>query len=948
MQNEAVTKMKNLFCLSDEDLKTLLEAYTAWYQGTENQEEYSVKQKKNAEDIRSKLLNKSFLENQPKEKLIQDILAYSKTLEGPANIRIGEPRVREEMDKIKRNLLYLIDSPDDPIKKAAHILDGDYKIKIFAKAFWTPIFQAQHPEILPNWNNKSERFLKKVGINLQTSKLSIEEKYRLLSEAFIYLKMLDPEQNFHNINHLMHYGTEIEEGSKLVEKLLNNKLGDTKPGVNQAVKIARWRKEHVSDERIKKRKDSESGARKLLSTMAGKFQEDELREFLRLINQDYWRGKVYQTRFGMAYSGYNTERLVEQLELVNDWVYQIWNVSKAEIRNLLDKFYAEKPIKNAGTAFPSVILYLRDPSKFNLCFKKMEQGLIRLTGFKERGYSGDFYFKYNSKVNELKEKYKLSPQELDILLCIDEKEHPADEINPDCPFNQKTFELLSGLHSNPKKDFYHAHKDDFKNYLETPFQDLFHKIAKELPMEVKHYLELEKQLFSRILKNDWGKGGAWDFYWGAFYPKGGKRVEDAQLFLSINREILEIGFFIGVYGSEQNKRFLTHCKNYKDSLEHILRDSLSNESFLFGKWDKKLDHGNIPSNLNKTSWQEWLEDPETNGINVSAILTKNEILRLSEKQLVDKISNTFSELFPLFILTVSNDPIADISAYIGEMELPDIQPLHPLNQVAEETGFSIKQLERWVAAVERKGQAIFYGPPGTGKTFAAEHLARHLIGGGDGFYDIVQFHPAYAYEDFVQGIRPKANGDGQLDYPIVPGRFIEVCKRARRCKDRCVLIIDEINRANLARVFGELMYLLEYRDRNVPLASGGILQIPESVRVIGTMNTADRSIALVDHALRRRFAFLSLYPNYSILRNYHKLTNFDAEPLIHTLEKLNRQIGDRHYEIGISFFLSKDLSENIEDIWRMEIEPYLEEYFFDQPDKVDEFRWKKVSKEILL
>jgi len=128
--------------------------------------------------------------------------------------------------------------------------------------------------------------------------------------------------------------------------------------------------------------------------------------------------------------------------------------------------------------------------------------------------------------------------------------------------------------------------------------------------------------------------------------------------------------------------------------------------------------------------------------------------------------------------------------------------------MAEETGFPIKELERWVAAVERKGQAIFYGPPGTGKTFAAEHIARHLIGGGDGFYDIVQFHPAYAYEDFVQGIRPKAREDGQLDYPIVPGRFIEVCKRARRCKDRCVLIIDEINRANLARVFGELMYFL--------------------------------------------------------------------------------------------------------------------------------------------
>ena len=175
---------------------------------------------------------------------------------------------------------------------------------------------------------------------------------------------------------------------------------------------------------------------------------------------------------------------------------------------------------------------------------------------------------------------------------------------------------------------------------------------------------------------------------------------------------------------------------------------------------------------------------------------------------------------------------------------------------------------RWVRAIERKGQAIIYGPPGTGKTFIAEKLALHLIGGGDGFQEVVQFHPAYAYEDFVQGIRPKARPDGSLDYPVVPGRFLDFCDRSRSCQGRCVLVIDEINRANLSQVFGELMYLLEYRNREVPLASGGMFQIPENVRLIGTMNTADRSIALVDHALRRRFAFLALYPNYEVLSKF--------------------------------------------------------------------------------
>ena len=104
------------------------------------------------------------------------------------------------------------------------------------------------------------------------------------------------------------------------------------------------------------------------------------------------------------------------------------------------------------------------------------------------------------------------------------------------------------------------------------------------------------------------------------------------------------------------------------------------------------------------------------------------------------------------------------------------------------------------------------------------------------------------------------------------------------------------------------------------------------------MNTADRSIALVDHALRRRFAFIGLFPEFGILRKYHASTiGLAVEGLIGVLERINTQINDRHYEVGISFFLRPDVADHIEDIWRMEIEPYLEEYFFDQPEKLEEF-----------
>jgi 5-methylcytosine-specific restriction protein B len=272
-----------------------------------------------------------------------------------------------------------------------------------------------------------------------------------------------------------------------------------------------------------------------------------------------------------------------------------------------------------------------------------------------------------------------------------------------------------------------------------------------------------------------------------------------------------------------------------------------------------------------------------------------------------------------------------------------------LSQCAQETFFDEAKLKRWIRATERKKQAILYGPPGTGKTFIAEKLAQHLVG-GDGFSELMQFHPAYSYEDFIQGIRPQSK-DGALTYPLVSGRFLEFCEKAKSCQGLCVLIIDEINRANLAQVFGELMYLLEYRNKKIRLAgSGELFCIPENVRIIGTMNTADRSIALVDHALRRRFAFIEIRPNYDVLRQYHEKneTGFKVDGLIETLKRLNKAIADKHYEIGISFFLTENLADELEDIWQMEIEPYLEEHFYDQLEKVDEFRWDKIEQQVRL
>lgn len=276
---------------------------------------------------------------------------------------------------------------------------------------------------------------------------------------------------------------------------------------------------------------------------------------------------------------------------------------------------------------------------------------------------------------------------------------------------------------------------------------------------------------------------------------------------------------------------------------------------------------------------------------------------------------------------------------------------YTFEDLAQETAVSPHQLTIWIEAIRRKGQAIFYGPPGTGKTFLAQKLAQHLTSAEHGLVDIVQFHPAYSYEDFMQGLRPLSQLDGTLHYEVVPGRFLRFCTEASRTNAPCVLIIDEINRANLAAVFGELMYLLEYREREIGLAGNGRFQIPRNVIILGTMNTADRSIALVDFALRRRFAFIHLAPNFEIIRSYHAPLGTNPiliQTLITLLTRLNTQIDDPNYAIGPSYFLQKDLAQTLEAIWTMEIEPYLEEYFFDQPRRLDAFRWAVVGKQLAI
>ncbi|MFC7418258.1 McrB family protein [Gordonia phosphorivorans] len=265
------------------------------------------------------------------------------------------------------------------------------------------------------------------------------------------------------------------------------------------------------------------------------------------------------------------------------------------------------------------------------------------------------------------------------------------------------------------------------------------------------------------------------------------------------------------------------------------------------------------------------------------------------------------------------------------LNIPD-----PDDKLAARLHVPVSWLQECVTLLRDRPQLIFYGPPGTGKTYLAKELAGYLV--GESNVKIVQFHPAYSYEDFFEGYRPAQKGAGQVGFELRPGPLRRLVDKANESPDATfVLIIDEINRGNLAKIFGELYFLLEYRDEGIDLlyssADSEPFMLPLNVILLGTMNTADRSIALVDAAMRRRFAFLPLHPaeepTSSILRSWLREEGHPPE-VADLLDQLNALIDDEDFKIGPSYFMRAAVFTDggLERVWKTSVLPLLEEFHY--------------------
>jgi 5-methylcytosine-specific restriction protein B len=316
---------------------------------------------------------------------------------------------------------------------------------------------------------------------------------------------------------------------------------------------------------------------------------------------------------------------------------------------------------------------------------------------------------------------------------------------------------------------------------------------------------------------------------------------------------------------------------------------------------------------------------------------------LSEEELSSELSQQGA------IIDVTS-AYAYLSSLVGAADEPPVQSgdrggaagVSGLTPATPELARKLHMPQPWLQDVidilQSRQQIVFYGPPGTGKTYQAQALADHVAGPGAGATSLVQFHPSYAYEDFFEGYRP-AGEDEKAAFKLTSGPLRLLATAAAQDPEHpYILIIDEINRANLPKVFGELYFLLEYRKKRIRLqySPDELFSLPPNVFLIGTMNTADRSIALVDAAIRRRFAFIELHPDEPPIRDLLATWLQDQNHLSterpELLAALNASIGDgdRDIKIGPSYLMRPEAATDagLERIWRYDLLPLLEEHYY--------------------
>src|ERR1035437_71176 len=1007
--------MNNPFNLSEEKLVELLKSYDAWLKSDPKEGKYPQEFRDKAKKIKGEFLNPEILPRMSDDELYGKIFKYSRSLEGPVHIRIGVARLRGCLSDIRRNLMYIITSKDEPVIIAENILYGKYKISIFAKGFWSPILQAQFPDKLPNWNNKTENFLKKFGINISTSKLSISEKYQILSNSFTFLTGLVGGHDFYTINHLMHYGTVIKEGKDLVSKLQGN--NDSDP----VLEMIRMYKEQIKKTKLK----DELYKWELLKKFRGRPNLDAADFFEEIKSIDY-KNLMYE--MAVVVKNHIAKELPDEYKAafrklfndeadLNTRVNEFMNDVLTTYRKLEGKYGHHHDERTIAT-----FLTYYNPDQYTFFKDSFYQKYCKLIGVDAK-QKGEKYSHYLELIEELIDQYILNdPELLELVkgcmspICFEDISHLI--LAQDILFQNLEKEGMRGRRywrigtTNGELNYWEEmlsnkiasigwpeledlsekiieNRNDIAKLMEsTGYYDNIGLRNRKAGEVLNFYLEMEKgdvivaQDGQRVI----GLGLITDNYlyqpefdfphtrsvdWKVVNPENlinqqGLRttvyeIDDLAVINKIDKLLfggMEIEpkdneesplniILYGPPGTGKTYQTIDYAVKLATPERYIEGDHLCNKL----TYEELMREGLI---VFTTFHQSMCYEDFIEGIKPSSDETSNLTYSVEDGLFKQLAINAAFE----FVGEKSSDASKSLSFSNAYDRLID----EVNEKVGNNVGFTLKlksgaELEiveitggnnflvqhkngsRTYTVSRKRLEKLFSELPDLESISNINEEDRNVIGGinSSAYWAVLKKLRIYREEIQTTGKKYSYEDKAAAVDKLLPEDIVFTGK-----EKRYVMIIDEINRGNVSQVFGELITLIEEDKRfgkkerlsaKLPYSRSRFF-VPPNLYVIGTMNTADRSVEALDTALRRRFCFSEMVPLYDLDGMEKIIAGVLISDLLETINGRIEKLIDRDHRIGHSYFLGVDSSDDLLNLFKYKVIPLLQEYFYGNYEKM--------------
>ena len=883
-------------------------------------------------------LNPAFLDRVPDDVLIPKLIAFYRDV---VTLPWHEEVFRRKPGLVRFGLNHILHAHDPlPARlKRCACPDGQYFRPGLGIAFWFAIAKATDPDRLPDWRPGVVRGLSKLGLLGTTSPRDVPGSYAVACKLYEQLLAEYPELTASDLD------TFFCQVANLEGRELGSCDDPTEPNAGRIEDSLRL----LRSERPLRKRITETNLR-LAS----------IRQTIEATPNSVNHHAVFQVVNELLFT-----TLQPTDANVGDWLPQVIAVSqvmKTAADLLKPPLEAEGITRVSEMALLSALLHVRLPNRFPLWCDTTRRGVQTLSdAINPTLPVWEQYRLACEVIDHLRDQFRVHSCEVVPLLAklTDRFGEPDRESTADARMENRkfsgfctdTFRFLADLQVNNASDWMAAHRERYSFAVREPLVELCEALTMRYVRPVlqgEYGWELETdarpgRALSSICKNDFGRATAYKSeLWVTFYRRDSEtKRNDVQFFVRLDSSGVAFGFHLGRTARDAGKRFRKTVQEHGEQLYAALVGTKATDQCGFGSTLGE----SATAFRSVTDLRAWSTGKEL--FASRHLRSDSPIVR--DDELVGEILITFDRLLPLFAAAVCDDPRPLLARRAGH---PDARPAFDRVAFQNTTYQSDVWLTRCLDLLQSKKQLILQGVPGTGKTHVARQLARFITGDRGNNVRLVQFHPGYSYEEFVEGIRPRTvevNGHNELTYPVEPGVLATFVDQAMKCPaEPHVLVIDEINRGNLPRVFGELLFLLEYRDQEVTLPySKQLFRIPSNLFILGTMNPVDQSVSSIDQALRRRFSFVEMCPDAALLANWFE-NNPPADDdatfapqLVKWFDDLNHRLirdagPDR--QIGHSFFMVPQMTrEQLRTIWQHQVRPLLEGTFPGRPDRIDAF-----------